>query len=55
MGDSEKRKRIMTTFSLSDAHIKILDAERAKHLAGKSKSYTWEEAKQIIRGKNNFF
>jgi hypothetical protein len=39
------------TFTLSDEHVAILDEERAKHLRGESKSYTWEEAKQIIRGK----
>jgi len=38
-------------FKLSDEHIRILDAEREKHLSGKSKSYSWSEAKQIIRGK----
>lgn len=38
-------------FKLADAHIKFLDEERKKHLKGKSKSYKWEEAKQIIRGK----
>jgi hypothetical protein len=38
-------------FKLTDEHIKILDAERDKHISGKSKSYDWEAAKQIIRGK----
>jgi hypothetical protein len=38
-------------FKLTDEHIKILDGERDKHLSGKSKSYDWESAKQIIRGK----
>ncbi len=38
-------------FKLSEKHITILDAEREKHINGKSKSYKWQEAKQIIRGK----
>lgn len=39
-------------FTLSDEHIKLLEQEREKHIKGKSKSYKWEEAKQIIRGKS---
>jgi hypothetical protein len=38
-------------FRLTDEHIKILDDEKEKHVAGKTKSYNWSEAKQIIRGK----
>ncbi len=38
-----------TSFTLSGEHIKILNKERQKHLSGKSKSYTWEDAKKIIR------
>ena len=38
-------------FKLSAEQIKILDLEKQKHLAGKSKSYNWEEAKEIIRNK----
>lgn len=38
-------------FRLTDEHIKILDEEREKHINDKSKSYSWEDAKQIIRGK----
>jgi len=38
-------------FKLTDEHIKILDDERERHLSGKSKSYSWNESKQIIRGK----
>jgi len=41
-----------TKFSLSAADLKMLDAEKAKHLKGKSKSYSWPEAKEIIRGKS---
>jgi hypothetical protein len=38
-------------FVLTEKHIKILEAERAKHLSGKSKSYTTLEATEIVRGK----
>jgi hypothetical protein len=38
-------------FKLTGEHIKILDDERIKHINGKTKSYGWDEAKQIIRGK----
>ena len=40
-----------SSFELTEEHLKILDEEEALHLSGKSKSYTWDEAKQIIRGK----
>lgn len=40
-----------TKFSLSPAQLKMLDAEKEKHINGKSKSYNWPEAKNIIRGK----
>jgi hypothetical protein len=43
---SKKKK-----FSLSAAQIKMLDTEKEKHINGKSKSYSWPEAKDIIRGK----
>jgi hypothetical protein len=38
-------------FKLSGEQVKMLEQEREKHIKGKSKSYSWEEAKQIIRGK----
>jgi hypothetical protein len=38
-------------FKLSDHQLKLLKQDEQKHLKGKSKSYNWEEAKQIIRGK----
>jgi hypothetical protein len=40
-----------TKFSLSAAQLKVLDAEKEKHVKGKSKSCSWPEAKKIIRGK----
>jgi hypothetical protein len=38
-------------FKLNAEHARILDDEREKHVNGKSKSYRWSKAKQIIRGK----
>ena len=37
--------------SLSASELKRLDKERDLHIKGKSKSYSWPEAKEIIRGK----
>ena len=42
---------MLETFKLSNDHIRILEEERSKHVKGKSKSYSREEAKSIIRGK----
>lgn len=44
--DEIESKRIC---ELSDEEIALLDKERMLHLNGESKSYTWEEAKDIIR------
>ncbi len=38
---------------LTDEQSGILDEEDALHLAGKTKSHTWDEANQIIRGEKN--
>lgn len=40
-----------TEFSLTEEHIKIIEDERRKFLNGEGKSYTWSEAKKIIKGK----
>ena len=40
-----------TSFKLTKEHLAILDKEHQLHISGKSKSYSWEEAKEIIRGK----
>lgn len=37
-------------FELSDEHFQILEHDREVHLKGKTKSYSREDAKQIIRG-----
>lgn len=41
------------SFTLTDEHISILDEEREKHLSGRSKSYSWSQARQIVRGKKS--
>ena len=41
-------------FSLSEEHLRILDKEHALHLNGQTKSYSWEDAKEIIRGELAF-
>lgn len=33
---------------LSEDDYKIIEARREKHLNGKSKSYTWEETRNIV-------
>ena len=38
-------------FELNDEHFEILEHDREEHLKGKTKSYTREDAKQIVRGK----
>lgn len=40
-------------FELTEEHFEILDRERENHLNGESESYTWDEAKEIIRGKKS--
>ena len=39
-------------FVLSEEQIALLDEERAKHVGGTSKSYSWDEAKKVIRNKS---
>ncbi len=41
-------------FLLSDEQIEILEQEEELHLTGKTKSYTREEAIQIIRRQRDF-
>ncbi len=38
-------------FNLSATDLKMLEKEKQMHVRGKSKSYSWPEAKEIIRGK----
>jgi hypothetical protein len=41
-------------FELTDEQLNILDTEREMHLSGKTKSYTRQEANQIIKGQRSF-
>lgn len=38
-------------FKLDDEQIKMLELDRNQHIKGKSKSYSREDAKQIVLGK----
>ena len=59
--DDEKVKALYTllegdieensSFVLTKEHLSILDEEHALHVSGKTKSYSWEDTKKIIRGK----
>lgn len=59
--DDKKLKAIYTvlendinqqqSFALTDSHIKILDKERLMHKKATTKSYSWAEAKELIRKK----
>jgi hypothetical protein len=40
-----------TAFVPTDAHLKILDERKARHLTGKSKSYSWQEVHDNVRKK----
>ena len=42
------------TFKLTEEQMQILDEEHHLHMTGQSKSYTREEAGQIIRGHRTF-
>ena len=44
----EKDIEVKTSFKLSPAQLKQLNAEREKHINGKSPSYTWNEVKERI-------
>lgn len=39
-------------YEFSDEEIKLFEDRRAKRLSGESKTYSWEEAKKLITGKN---
>jgi hypothetical protein len=42
------------SFQLSEEEIKFLRNERQEHLDGKTKSYSWKEAKELIRSNKKF-
>jgi hypothetical protein len=37
-------------FNCAPKHLEMLEEEKRNHISGTSKSYSWEEAKEIIRG-----
>ena len=39
------------TAVFSKEQLAILEEEHALHMSGQTRSYSWEEAKEIIRGK----
>lgn len=39
-------------YSFSNADIHLFEERRKKRLSGESKTYSWEDAKKIITGKN---
>ncbi len=41
-------------YTLTDEQFEILETEREMHLSGKSKSYTVEEARQIMRSERGY-
>lgn len=38
-------------FDLTSDHLRILNEEREKHINEETQSYTWDDAKKIIRTK----
>ncbi len=38
-------------YEFSDEEIKVFEQRKAKRVSGESKTYSWEEAKDIITGK----
>ncbi len=40
-------------FELSEEDIKMFDERRTKRLSGESKTYNWQQAKEIVIGKRN--
>jgi hypothetical protein len=50
----EREIREDDIFTLSDEQLQILDEEHEMHITGQSKSYSREEANQIIRGQRTF-
>ncbi len=43
-----------SSFSFTKEQLEILNEEHELHMSGKTKSYTWAEAKDIITGKRDF-
>ena len=50
----EKEIQRENSFALTDEQFQILEKERAMHISGESKSYSREDAMQIIKGQRDF-
>lgn len=50
----EREIREDDIFTLSDEQLQILDEERELHVTGQSKSYSREDANQIIKGQRTY-
>lgn len=50
----EKEIEYSTAFELSDEQMQILETEHEMHMQGEGKSYSREEARQIIKGERDF-
>jgi len=50
----EKEIQREDSFALTDEQFQILEKERAMHINGESKSYSREDATQIIKGQRDF-
>jgi hypothetical protein len=50
----EKEIQQDESFALTDEQLQILEKEREMHINGESKSYSREEAKQIIKDQRDF-
>jgi hypothetical protein len=46
----EDELNITTDITLTDKHLNILEQKKEKHASGQSASYSWDEAKAIIKG-----
>jgi len=50
----EKEIQEEDTFVLTGEQLQILDKEREMHISGQTKSYSRQEASQIIKGQRGF-
>ena len=39
-------------YEFTDEEIRIFEQRKAKRISGESKTFSWDEAKRIIRGEN---
>ena len=51
--DMESDLNKKESFELTESHLQILEEERINYANGISNSYSWEDAKRLIREKND--